>query len=1045
MKKPVEKLFHLRDFAIFILNNFHDQYIDEVLANYKQQEVPILKLFAHLSEVELKELVGKSLTTHLHQFAYENPIESAEISIKNWKENKIPGIFREDIKIDDLVTINHARKLGLFRFLPDYAEKTLQTSHLLKEIETFYSYSEGIAIEAYNSINQEELLQREKILTDAQRTAKVGNWKFNPITEEVFWSEELYKIYQIENSKKIVSEEISPMIQADDLVKLKLQIKNAAEKLGSYTIEYRITTAKGEAKTLFENGKVEKNSEGNIIYRGTTQDITEFKNIENDLKINEKNFRLLAENSTDVISRHALDSTILYISPSCLGITGYTQDELLGESAYKFYHPKDLSLMHDSFNKVLKMPENSVFNFRFRKKDGTYIWFESSAKTIRDDQNNPYEIIATNRDVTERKKAELKLKKNQELLSGVLNSALSGIQVLRSVRNSLGSIIDFEWILVNDSLLQLWGKTREEIIGKKMVETFPGVSQNSLLEKYIRAANGESMNFKHYYNWEGFNHWFNIVATHYGDGIILSTYDITSLVHAEEKLKSSNVALEEKVKVRTEQLTTQKNDIYSVLMQAPAIIAIVRGRDMVFELANSLYLKVIGKTNTIIWKPLLEAMPELKGQPIVSILQDVFNTGQRFIGNEILIKLDVNNNGILEDLYFNFVYEPLKDEGGKVDGILAHAIEVTKQVEARLLVEESEYKLRTLANSIPNLAWMAYADGSIFWYNQRWYEYTGTKPEQMQGWGWQSVHDPNELPRVLNDWTTAIKHGVPVEMIFPLKGADNVYRQFLTRVVPVNDSEGKIVRWFGTNTDITEQIRIEETLEKKNNELLKINNDLDNFIYTASHDLRSPVSNLEGLLGIIADEKEGMITPAGAEIIPLISKSMIRLKTVIKELTEIARIQKDVEVFNEEISLNDFLPEILAVCQSEYKNFNGSIESDFSLMDHLKFSRKNLRSILFNMVSNALKYSDPAKKGKLFIKTEKTSDYVTILFEDNGLGIPDDQREKVFNMFKRFHTHVEGTGVGLYIVKRIMENAGGKIEMKSEEGIGTSFILYFKN
>lgn len=123
-----------------------------------------------------------------------------------------------------------------------------------------------------------------------------------------------------------------------------------------------------------------------------------------------------------------------------------------------------------------------------------------------------------------------------------------------------------------------------------------------------------------------------------------------------------------------------------------------------------------------------------------------------------------------------------------------------------------EQQFRHLANAIPNLAWIAEADGYIYWYNERWYEYTGTTPEQMKGWGWQAVHDPALLPSVLKRWRISIETGNPFEMIFPLRGRDGKFRSFLTRVVPVRNSSGAVTRWFGTNTDIDELRKTQEAL-----------------------------------------------------------------------------------------------------------------------------------------------------------------------------------------------------------------------------------------
>ena len=138
----------------------------------------------------------------------------------------------------------------------------------------------------------------------------------------------------------------------------------------------------------------------------------------------------------------------------------------------------------------------------------------------------------------------------------------------------------------------------------------------------------------------------------------------------------------------------------------------------------------------------------------------------------------------------------------RLAGYLAIAIAKVRTEEA---LRKSEEQFRHLANAIPQLCWMANADGWIFWYNDRWYDYTGTTPQQMEGWGWQSVHDSEALPGVLERWRRSIATGQPFDMVFPLRGADGVFRPFLTRVVPIKDADGKVVRWFGTNTDVSEQ------------------------------------------------------------------------------------------------------------------------------------------------------------------------------------------------------------------------------------------------
>ena len=164
---------------------------------------------------------------------------------------------------------------------------------------------------------------------------------------------------------------------------------------------------------------------------------------------------------------------------------------------------------------------------------------------------------------------------------------------------------------------------------------------------------------------------------------------------------------------------------------------------------------------------------------------------------------------------------PSYDAAGKPLRMTGVSQEVTEQKRAEAALQESERQFRSLADLIPTLCWMARADGHIFWYNNRWYAYTGTSPAEMEGWDWQKVHDPEVLPHVLERWTASVASGDPFEMVFPLRAADGNFRPFLTRVVPVYDESGAIVRWFGTNTDISAQQQAESSLRDLAAELEK--------------------------------------------------------------------------------------------------------------------------------------------------------------------------------------------------------------------------------
>lgn len=242
---------------------------------------------------------------------------------------------------------------------------------------------------------------------------------------------------------------------------------------------------------------------------------------------------------------------------------------------------------------------------------------------------------------------------------------------------------------------------------------------------------------------------------------------------------------------------------------------------------------------------------------------------------------------------------------------------------------------------------------------------------------------------------------------------------------------------------------LEERVKERTKELTKINNDLDNFIYTASHDLKAPINNIEGLMNLLHDRiynpHNSPIDPQNiAPLMDMINDSVRRFKNSLRDLTEVAKVQNEEIVDESRVNFGEMLEEVKLTISSLIKDYDAEIIEDFSQAPEISFSRKNLRSIIYNLVSNAIKYSSPERKPEIKISSSQVDPYILLSVEDNGLGIKEAGQKKVFGMFKRLHSHVEGTGVGMAIVKRIIENSGGKIELQSELGKGSVFNVYLK-
>lgn len=335
--------------------------------------------------------------------------------------------------------------------------------------------------------------------------------------------------------------------------------------------------------------------------------------------------------------------------------------------------------------------------------------------------------------------------------------------------------------------------------------------------------------------------------------------------------------------------------------------------------------------------------------------------------------------------------------------------------------KNAEERFRILADNIPTLCWMANPDGQIFWFNKRWYEYTGLTQKQSLGWGWQSVHDPKILPEVIKQWKISLKTGELFEMIFPLLGKDGNFRHFLTRVVPIKNEKNDITYWFGVNTDITEQI-IQE--QRK-----------DTFIDMASHELKTPLTSMKLYTQILLEEFKD--NPKSLLMLQKMNAQVDNLTVLVSEMLDTTRLQHGkLELKNEKIIIKDTVVEILDELQPITRN---KIIIDWQTHEYVYADKERLRQVLSNFITNAIKYSPETKD--IVVKSRKRDSIVVVSVQDFGIGIPKADQARIFDRFYQVSQHATypGVGLGLYICKEIIKRMHGKIWVKSEEGKGSTF------
>ncbi len=355
---------------------------------------------------------------------------------------------------------------------------------------------------------------------------------------------------------------------------------------------------------------------------------------------------------------------------------------------------------------------------------------------------------------------------------------------------------------------------------------------------------------------------------------------------------------------------------------------------------------------------------------------------------------------------------------------------------------------------MPQMVWATQPDGYHDFFNQRWYEFTGLSYEDTKDKGWSLVLHPDDYERTWKVWQKSLDTGTLYEIEYRMRKFDGTYNWFLARALPLMDDKGNILKWFGTCTNIQDQREILEELEKtkKNlrvsnqdlnksiDELSRINLELDNFVYSASHDLKAPLNNLEGLVALLEPSEES--EPNQDEIFKLIGKSVRRFKGVVNDMTLMAQTAKD----NHRMHNVDF-PVLLSKIKSDLSHLINSTGAVLNLdldVKYIQYPRKEIRSILSNLISNGIKYRYPNRPPKISVRTKVISEEILLEVEDNGRGIEVENISEIFDKYFRINSTIEGSGLGLFIVKRMVENRGGRIEVMSKVGEGSRFSVFLK-
>jgi PAS domain S-box-containing protein len=396
--------------------------------------------------------------------------------------------------------------------------------------------------------------------------------------------------------------------------------------------------------------------------------------------------------------------------------------------------------------------------------------------------------------------------------------------------------------------------------------------------------------------------------------------------------------------------------------------------------------------------------------------------------------------------------EPLRDDDGRVVQLIPSGVDVTDRIEAVRAMRESENRFRALADNMSQLAWIADAGGRATWYNRRWQEFTGIDPGAGDGEAWRDVIEPDDLPAVIASFGHSVATGREWEHTFRMRAAaDGEYRWFLSRAVPIRNERGEVVRWFGTNTDITGQREIEHAL--RDSERLLIENQLrlreadrqkDRFIATLAHELRNPLAPILTSAQIVGMRAEpGSDIERAQQTIERQARHMARL---VDDLLDISRIRHGRLVLKRErCELTDVVAAAVETVRPPLDAAGHRLLIGLERRPMpLEADPMRLSQALLNVLSNAVKFSPPGSE--IRIAAAVGDGEVRLDVVDRGIGIPAELHEHIFEMFVQERRSgvggQTGLGIGLALSRSLIEMHGGTIAVASAgRDAGSTFTI----
>jgi PAS domain S-box-containing protein len=1037
------------DYARFLISTRLQEFSMEMIQLSREADIPMLKYLESLPEDKLIDLNIKSAVEILNSIINNKTEEHIQHSQERWKANQLPQIERGQIVVEDITLLNHIRKIAFLKFIPEYTNDTLKIIELVKEIDNLILRNTTSAFKTFTDLLESRIHEQAYLNEKITNTLPGVVYIYDCLLDRLVYANKNFTEhlgYSFQDFQNISDNIIEKMVHPEDLDLVSNSLLSIAEMQEgtSKVIECRVKTTDGNYIWQRSYLSVFKTTDSGEVWQAIGVAFNVEKEKQTGAQLQKREAQLLEAQALANIG--SFEWNLETLTGELTRQAKIILDLDDGDHLHDFYekvHSEDKERVQSEIEKTIK--DSSIYDCEYRYKADTekIIWSRGSVLSKQGKRFLQGTII----DVTLRHYTVQQLKHSEELFKQAQAITHIGNYVWDLKKNKLS------W---SDELYRIYNLPPGSDIDNEQIARYNHPEDTTVIQEQIQRSKETFLPFDFHYR------------------IILPDNTI-KILHALGKTIPDNDGKAYKI-IGTAQDVTERQTLFQRIQQSENLYkqaqAIAHIGNWEWDITN----------DKIIWTDELYRIYEIEPQSREITFEefiDLVHPEDRDVVAEETLKslrdMQPNeffhrillDNGNIKILHAKS--EVRSDEYGKLVTLVGTAQDVTQQKHIEKKLRENQIFIQKIADATPSIiASYNINTGKYVFINQGVKKLLGYDPQKILDEGLQflvTLIHPEDVGTLMEKSTEALEKANAqklsdgeefiTEFQYRMRHSNGEYRWFHTfGTVFDRDDQHKVQHLLNISLDITERIKAEQVLYQRTLELQRSNANLEEFAFVASHDLKEPLRKISTFSDRLLTTQREHITPDGLVYLEKIMNSSVRMQQMINDLLSLSIISGDKSFVR--CSLTKIWQEVLVTFEHKIEETKASFE--ITNLPEVYVVPSQFRQLFQNLLSNALKFARSGVPPVITLTHQLLSlkdvqsyhlsddkKYLQLKFSDNGIGFDNAYAEKIFAIFQRLH-HKEaydGTGIGLAICKKIVENHGGIISATGVQHHGSTFTIVF--